>query len=95
MTALARRTDPLTSHAAARQMNLSGMALKQREIVLGLIQQYPGHTSLEVAALPKCELDRYQVARRTAELCRDGKIRMGCQRIDRITQRPSHTWWPI
>jgi hypothetical protein len=95
MTALARRTDPQSSHEAARQMTLTGMGFKQREEVLDLVRRFPGHTSLELAALPCATLDRYQIARRTAELAKTNQIRAGATRTDYATGRPSVTWYPI
>jgi hypothetical protein len=94
MSALARRTDPYSSHAAAEQMNRTGAAIEQRSIVLRLIHAHPGLTSLELSRQCDCPLDRYQIARRTTELARAGEIYPGAVRLDTETRRPSVTWWP-
>lgn len=94
MTALARRRDPASSHAAAEQMNLTGMTKYQRDLVLRLVLAYPGMTSLELSRLPVSPLDRYQIARRAAELAEDGEIQKGAIRKDQETGRASETLWP-
>jgi len=94
MTALARRRDPSSSHSAADQMNLTGMTKYQRDLVLRLVLAYPGMTSLELSRLPVCPLDRYQIARRAAELAEDKQIQKGAIRKDQETGRPSETLWP-
>lgn len=92
--ARARTSDPVSSHAAAVQMELAGMSKWQRDLVLRLVLAYPGMTSLELSRLDVCPLDRYQIARRTAELAEDGQLIKGAIRLDQTTNRPSVTWWP-
>ena len=95
MSALARRTDPASSHIAAEQMNLSGMNKQQRDIALRLVLAYPGMTTLELSNLSVSPLDRYQLARRCAELVTSGEIVRGEIRKDIETGRPSVTLWPV
>jgi hypothetical protein len=47
--ALARNTDPHTSHEAAFDHEISGRATCNRELVRALVEQYPGHKSREEA----------------------------------------------
>jgi DNA-binding MarR family transcriptional regulator len=69
---MARRTDPLSSHAAADRMQESGAAESQRRKALEAVKEYPGSTSKELAE--RCHLDRYMLARRLPELSRMGLI---------------------
>lgn len=73
----ARRTDPETSHRAAREHKASGAWAQQQAAVFAWVRQYPGHTTQELAEIcakakgPEDKggtLDRYDFARRTSEL---------------------------
>lgn len=69
----ARRTDPLSSHAAADRAERSGSIGRQAARVLEALRATPGLTSGELAA--RHGLDRYMVARRCPDLERAGKVR--------------------
>lgn len=88
----ARKTDPPSSHAAAREIDLSGSRKAQLLAALLLVENNPGCTSLELAQRGK--LDRYQLARRLPELERGEFVRRGEIRDCRIGKRPAVTWWP-
>lgn len=89
---LARRTDPESSHIAARSMVASGALSDQQRISVALVRAYPNHTSDELAALGT--LDRYQLARRLPEVERLGFVERGAIRKSNTTGRPSCTWHP-
>jgi hypothetical protein len=82
----ARRADPLSSHAAADELERSGRAEAQRRQVLAVLRRWPGSTSAELAALGG--LDRHMVARRLPELYRAGYA-------ERVSAgRACLRWWP-
>lgn len=71
---IARRSDPVSSHIAAATVTKSGSRESNCRKVLLLVKDYPGRTSKELAALT-WEFDRYEVARRLADLAEQGKVR--------------------
>lgn len=70
---LARHTDKPTSHQAADHMVESGKLEGQMEEVNQLVKLHPHCTAFELADFST--LDRYQIARRTADLAAIGKIK--------------------
>lgn len=60
---LARRGDPKSSKAAAERMVESGAILSHEEIILNLLDLYPGSTAKELAK--HCDLDNVKILRRT------------------------------
>lgn len=93
--ARARRTDPATSHEAARAVELDGTASTQREACKREVWRDEGRTSAEIAR--DSGLDRYAVARRLPEL-RDAdppqawaprKRARKCE----VMGRRALTWW--
>ena len=90
--ARARRADPETSHAAAREVTESGAAAKQAKAVWWVLQTFGGPlTSAEVAA-KHSTLDRYQAARRLPELRAAGWVKNGEARTCSVTGRKALTW---
>ena len=88
--ATARATDPDTSHLAGEEMERSGKAQTQREIVLEAVGYFVPLTSAEIA---KCsELDRFQVARRLPELEYAGLVRRLPKRQCNVCRSQSVTW---
>ncbi|OFW99283.1 MAG: hypothetical protein A3E78_11900 [Alphaproteobacteria bacterium RIFCSPHIGHO2_12_FULL_63_12] len=69
---MARATDHDSSHAAADKLEASGKAQVQRNLVLSLVQRWPGMSSGQLARLGA--VDRYVVARRLPELRSEGKV---------------------
>lgn len=90
---MARRTDPATSHEAARAHVASGATVKQRTAVLAAVRAAPGLTSDELAA--EMGVSRYLTARRCPELERLGLIQRGPARLSRIGRRIGITWFPM
>ena len=67
--ALARDTDPHTSHLAAADIERSGKAAHQRNIVLQALNRFAKDVPRTAAELAKIAwLDRYMVSRRLSEL---------------------------
>jgi hypothetical protein len=88
---LARRTDPASSHAAAKEAIDSGAAVNQmRELVTWLRGHGGFFTSLEISRFSN--MDRYNVARRLPALERAGFVERGKIRACSITGRPSIEW---
>jgi len=71
---LARRTDPKTSHAAARRVVGTGTRKHQQGEVLRLVLNHPGMNAAELARFAD-GMDKHQVNRRTGELIGLGLIR--------------------
>lgn len=92
MTAYARSTDPHTSHAAAAEHRASGRQATNMLTVARAVRRHPGRTSAELAEL--CELERHEVARRTADAEHRGMIRKGESRRCCTSARLAVTWWP-
>lgn len=88
-----RRTDPKSSHSAERGVNQSGSREIQQKLIYDYVQSWPGRTSLEMTE--RLDLDRYQIARRLADLKNAGLVYQGASRKCRIGGRDSVTWWPV
>lgn len=97
--ALARNTDPHTSHEAAMVHEINGAATSHRAMVRTLVERYPGHTSRELARRVHWRhrqmLGRHEVARRLADLERMGAVRKGDARHCNAGGRPGVTWYPV
>lgn len=108
--ALARNSDPETSHIAAATVEASGAAQNQRDLALSAVQESPGRTATELEAY--YGLDRYMLSRRLPELRDEGAVqqcaicsmgRLTCRicekrhdvkRVCEIKGRPMQVWWP-
>ena len=89
--ARARVSDPMTSHLAAAEHELSGKAATHRELCLKAVRKYPGLTSFEIDnALGVNEVAH----RRLPELRKMGLIKNGLARKCRIKNTMCMTWWP-
>jgi DNA-binding MarR family transcriptional regulator len=91
--ALARSSDPHTSHSAAAEVTASGAAARQRQRVLAVLAAHPGLCSDEIAEV--AGMERHQPARRTSELERMGLIRRGPARVSRVGRRAGVTWFRV
>jgi len=87
LAAASRKTDPESSKRVAREIEKSGVLKGQRLIALELVKQYPGRTSKELSQLGT--LDRYQLARRLADLLKEKLVR----RVE--TQAEDCRWWSL
>jgi len=87
---IARRDDPETSKAAARDVTASGKRAKQAAECLSAVRMFPSSTSAELAV--SAGLDRYTAARRLPELRSRGLVENGPARLCRVTGRAAMTW---
>lgn len=91
--ALARHTDPETSHLAAELMDATGTAANNRAKCLAILRWRPGATAAEIATFTG--LERHEPSRRLPELRKAGLVRNGEARICVATGNRSLTWWPL
>lgn len=91
----ARLTDPVTSHLAAEDVVLGGLAGQQAREVFETLSLMPGATSAEIGVAMGWEGARWAAARRLPELERSGQVRRGEPRVCGNSHRPATTWWPI
>lgn len=88
-TPIARKSDGVTSHAAANEVTRSGQRARQQHAVLTLVRRYPNHTSNE---LSRYGVDRYAIARRLPELEAAGLIERGHPRRCEVSGKLATTW---
>lgn len=91
--AKARRTDPSTSHQAARNVEALGTASDQRSACLREVWRKPGQTAAEIAAA--VGLERHAPSRRLPELREVGSVMNGHARMCNVQGTQSMTWWPV
>lgn len=90
VTPLARKTDPSTSHDAAREHKESGNADRSAAKVLDAVNRFPGLTAVELAE--RAGLDRYEVSRRLSDLRGKQLVRNGEERPCAIKGSRMTTW---
>ena len=90
---VSRKTDPASSKAAEAEINRTGSRRAQQEIILEYVRQSPGDTSLEMS--DKLCLDRYQIARRLADLKNAGFVYQADIRKCSVSGRDAVTWYPV
>ena len=89
--AMARASDPSTSHEAAKRMNASGTTGEHEGIIIGTLSRLGiPSTNAEIAAA--CELDMVAVARRMAGLERAGQIERLPKRVCRVKNTNAIVW---
>lgn len=91
--ARARKTDPRTSHEAAREAEASGRAATHRAICLEEVKKNPGRTAAEIAK--ETGLERHVPSRRLPELREAGLVKNVEIRVCRVTGRNSMTWYAV
>jgi len=90
---LARRSDPTTSHEAARRLRGSPLLSRLQRSALDLVRLYPGSTANQLARLAGSD-DSRTIPRRLRELERAGyAIDAGTMKDDE-TGRQCLRWWP-
>ena len=92
-TALARRQSPLTSHDAARALELSGIRRNNERRAYLAVVANPGRTAGELGALTG--LGRYGVAPRLTGLKDAGRVIQGDRRRCTVQGTAQVTWWPL
>lgn len=88
---IARKTDPQTSHQAAKAFTDSGKRHGQCLEIFELVRRWPRRTSAELAHISE-KFDRYQIARRLPDLERAGLVRKGIARECRVNKTQAHEW---
>ena len=90
---IARRTDPVTSHRAAKEHTDSGKRQTNMERVVAGVHKAPGRTSRELAAY--LGMDYHEVARRLPDAENKGLVRKGEPRTCHENARAACSWWPV
>ena len=88
--AIARNTDPATSHAAAHSITKGGKRQRRRDQVLACVQLTPGQNAYEVAQ----NTGYVNAWKRLSELLHDGLVRQGPARLA-PTGVSQLTWFPV
>ena len=91
MTPRARKTDPESSHIAAKVYD--DIFNIQQEQVFEALSKHPDVTSHELAKSEN--LDRYIVARRLPELRSQGRVTNGSIRKCNVTGNKAMTWFCV
>ena len=89
---IARRTDPRSSHVAAREITADGSRKQQRNLTVAAVSAFPGRTSQELAELT--HHDRYMLARRLPEAAKENRVHRGPIKRCSITNKLALTWFP-
>ena len=87
---VSRRTDPLSSKQAEKEINGNGLRNRQQQQVFQAVKKHPQHTSKELCAITG--VDRYVVARRLPELEELWDVKRGPMRKCGIGNRMALTW---
>ena len=90
---LSRSTDPSTSLDAGEAVRGTERRRSQMEYIARGVWDWPGQTSRELAVT--LSLDRYDVARRLADLMHCDRAEQGDSRACKISGRRCVTWWPV
>lgn len=90
MTALARNSDPITSHMAAEHVIASGLNKRQAAQVLAALREHPGCTSFELAR--HMGVERAVTGRRLSELKARGDVENCQPKLCNIIHRKALTW---
>lgn len=92
--ALARTTDPDTSHAAAASLALATLSEVQRAVYMAVLDAEPGGlTTVEIAKLT--DIERITVSPRIKPLCEAGWLRDSGQRRIPAGHRVSSIIWRV
>jgi CRP-like cAMP-binding protein len=87
---LFRRSDPISSHEAARKLSKSGKLGTHKRIIFDAIKLWPGETSAFIAEA--VDIEPYTVRKRTADLRKSGMVR---DNRDTLTKGDELRWWPV
>ena len=96
---IARRRDPQTSKRAAVEYTVSGNRQNHKELILGIVREFPGSTCQEIARILR---DRDLVSlgtelptttKRTSDLIREGRITTGEARRCSISGKQARPYY--
>ncbi|HDZ14329.1 hypothetical protein LCGC14_1069070 [marine sediment metagenome] len=87
---VSRRTDPLSSKQAEKEINGNGLRNRQQEVVFQAVRKYPNHTSKELCAITG--INRYVLGRRLPEIEELWDVKRGPMRKCNIGNRLALTW---
>lgn len=90
---MSRRTDPATSHKAAKEFVASGARESHQSLILDVIRETPGETFSEIVEV--LGVEGSVVNKRLPEMCRKGMIRKGADRACRTNGKEKATYWPV
>lgn len=88
--ALARNTDPQTSHEAAAKMNRTGATNVHADLVLASVASHPDSTAAEIGF--DCGLGHHEAQRRLSDLLKTGRVIKGEPRVCRVKGNRMCTW---
>ena len=89
---MSRRSDPATSHAAARKVVASGQLESHCSIILAMVAAHPDSTSAEIGQLLDVPNGRFVSARRLPDLRRRKLVETGPARACAVTGNQAMTW---
>ena len=95
---LARRTDPETSHRAAREMETSGQRETDEDFAVRMVRRWPGSTAAELEVIAGQEGDRTVSKRLSGAKKRKRVFSVEPKEDDRVcgqTGRPAKFWYPV
>lgn len=91
-TELARRTDPWTSHEAAKVITADGSRERWTEMARQLLARLPGSTARELEAAGGVS-DGF-LRKRLGELRERSEAHNGTPRTCSVSGKKAQTWWP-
>ena len=95
---LARRTDPETSHRAAREMETSGKRETDEDFAVRMVRRWPGSTAAELEVIAGQEGDRTVSKRLSGAEGHKRIFSVEPKKGDRVcgqTGRPAKFWYPV
>ena len=96
----AHANDPITSHESAERVTASGSRAKNAFLILDLLKQYPGLTSIELFESATDELkvhlkEPQEIRRRLHDLHVEQLVSQGPRRLCKIRKTSMVTWFPV
>lgn len=89
-----RKSDPVTSRLAAELVTRSGKRKFQQELVLSIVREHPGLTSMELSKVSS--KDRSMIARRLPDLRDAGLVWMSTKpQLCSINKTLAYVWFPV
>ena len=86
-----KRSDPVTSSLADREITESGKRLTRSKFFAELVGSYEGHTSSEIAHM--FDADRYERAKRLSDARGLNLVKNGENKRCDVSGKLAMTWW--